>query len=51
MPEDELKAFNLKNTKAKYKTLKCDPEIVKLIKKMHERNLDEQKYPYVRDTR
>ena len=31
----EMKAFNLKNTKAKYKTLKCEPEIVKLLIKLH----------------
>ena len=35
MTSDELNAFQAKNTKAKYKTLKCEPKIMKLIRSMH----------------
>ena len=50
MTSDELNAFLSKNTKAKYKTLKCEPKIMKLIRSMHSANLDPIKYPYIGDT-
>ena len=50
MTSDELNAYLQKNTKAKYKTLKCEPKITKLIRSMHSANLDPIKYPYIGDT-
>ena len=48
MTIQEWKAFNLKNSKASYKTLKCEPEIVKLLVKMHndDLNMNEKKPPF-----
>ena len=51
MTNDELNAFMLKNTKAKYKTLKCEPKILKLIRSMHTSTLNSTKYPYVGEER
>ena len=50
LTSDELNAFMLKNTKAKYKMLKCEPKVIKLIRSMHTANLDATKYPYIGDT-
>ena len=49
MTAPELQEFTLRNQKAQYKIVKCEPKICKLIRKMHLQTLDPREYPYMGD--
>ena len=47
MTAAELQEFSLRNQKAAFKIVKCEPKICKLIKQMHNGQLDPREYPYM----
>lgn len=49
MTASELQDFSLRNQKATFKIVKCEPKICKLIKKMHQGILDTTEFPFMGD--
>ena len=53
MSTEEYNEYVRKDSKTKYDLhlLKCEPQIVKIIRKMHAGKLDEQEYPFIGENR
>ena len=47
MTTQELQEFTLRNQKAAFKIVKCEPKVCKLIRKMHAGILDPREFPYM----
>ena len=49
MTANELQEFTLRNQKATYKIVKCEPKVCKIIRRMHDGSLDPREFPYIGD--
>jgi hypothetical protein len=47
MTVDEFNEYARKLSQSNFEILRCEPKICKLIKKVHERELDTKEYPFV----
>ena len=49
MSAGDLQEFTLRNQKAAFKIVKCEPKICKLIKQMHTGTLNPNEFPFMGD--
>jgi Zn/Cd-binding protein ZinT len=49
MTAEEFNDYLRKHSQATFDIIKCEPNIVKLLRQMHAQTLDQNAYPYIKD--